>query len=893
MTVTEMNKINRALLHCANAAIASLRRLARRREGNVAMIVGLFAIPLVIAGGMATDVGRAYLVKVRLGAALDAAALAVGSETNQTAAQMSTDLQNYFTANYPSTALGNNVTVTPVPSNADLSATTVNYQAQATVPMLFMPLIGINDITVSVTAQTKKTTGLEVAIVLDNTGSMLCGPNDGAPNYSNATCGNGVVASDTTCTNANNTSRICTLINAATQFVNTLTSAINSAQQLYIAVVPYVTTVNVGSALCSGATTCTNIKTDAPSGDFADLRGNIMPVIPIIGTTTSGSTTISSVSMGTPNGTVSGTAAIQAGMYIYGHGIPTGATVSSVSSSSIVISSAASLTFTGNSLAVGPLPNSVCSTCSNTTSPGYTDPTTYQATATLSKTSTTVNLATGTTTNNIVAGMAVSGTGIASGTTVATVVSASQITLSADPSANETTAVTLTFSLAGNTTSSSTTVSNLKGSTTSLNSIVVGMTVTGTGIPSNTYIASTTGSPPTSLTLSAAATSTNSGDALTFTNLGATTTTGSTSVTGVYFNALPSVGNVIVGNGIPVNTTITAVTGTSAQFAAGTGQLTISNAAATPSNFSSATGTCCNTALAEFTPLTYDSTYNSASPAGSSTSQNWGGCVTEATSSDENSSGTGVLNASVSDPDYTEPSGGWPSWYPYWWPNDSTNSWGSNSVQAQDTATETQGDVVSDWLQLYGPNQGCPAPMLALTDGTTSAGQTQILNTISSMWPRDAGGTQVHIGMIWGWRVLSPNGPFAANNGHPLSYSTASSTSWKKVVVLMTDGTEEWPSTDNMTGLGQIADGKIDTTSSTSTAETNLGTRLANVCSNMAASGNFVIYTIGLGSDGASNTDLQNCPGNTGGFFEAATTSNLQTVFNDIAQSLIALRLSQ
>ena len=108
----------------------------------------------------------------------------------------------------------------------------------------------------------------------------------------------------------------------------------------------------------------------------------------------------------------------------------------------------------------------------------------------------------------------------------------------------------------------------------------------------------------------------------------------------------------------------------------------------------------------------------------------------------------------------------------------------------------------------------------------------------------------------------------------------------------MTDGTEEWPSADNMTGLGQIADGKIGTTSDT-TAVTNLGTRLADVCSNMAASGNFIIYTIGLGTDGASNTDLQNCPGNTGGYFEAATTSNLQTVFQDIAKSLLALRLTQ
>jgi Flp pilus assembly protein TadG len=93
MTQIRMKKAIQLLGHCANAATASLRRLARRREGNVAMIVGLFAIPLVIAGGIATDVGRAYLVKVRLGPALDAAALAVGSETNQTAAQMSTDLQ--------------------------------------------------------------------------------------------------------------------------------------------------------------------------------------------------------------------------------------------------------------------------------------------------------------------------------------------------------------------------------------------------------------------------------------------------------------------------------------------------------------------------------------------------------------------------------------------------------------------------------------------------------------------------------------------------------------------------------------------------------------------------------------------------------------------------------
>ena len=868
------------MLHSITAVIANLRRLIKRREGLVAIIFALCAIPIFIAAGMAVDIGRAYAVKVRLGAALDAAALAVGSQSNQTAAQLATDLQNYFTANYPGTALGGaTATVSPVPSTASLSASTVNYQAQATVPMTLMRIVGINSITVTATAQTQKTTGLEIAVVLDNTGSMLCGPNDGAPSYSNSTCATGVVASDTTCTNASNGSRICTLIKAATQFVNTLTAAISSAQQLYISVIPYVTTVNVGNALCTGPTSCSGIATTG--GDFTDLRGNIMPVTPIIGTTTSGSTTISSVSMLTSGGSVSGTAAIQQGMYIYGHGIPSGATVSGVSSSSITISSNASLTFTGNSLAVGP--NS-----GNTSTP-YTDPTTFTTTGTWTTTSKTVTVAS---TSGVAVGMVVTSTSSGIPTATATTVSsftATTVTLSATPTTAQTTKP-LTFSLAGSTTSGSTTISSLKGTTASLNSIVVGMAISGSsGIPANAYVTSTTGSPPASLTISAAATATKTGDILTFTNLGATTTTGQSSITNVSFSTAPTVGQVIIGNGIPANTTITAVSGS---FTTNSGALTISNAATTPSNFSSATGTCCNTTLVAFTPLTYDSAYETASPAGSSTTQNWGGCVVEPTSSAENSSGTGVVNASVTDPDYSEPSGGWPNWYPLWWANDSGNNWVTHGVKAQSTATETQGATATDWLTLYGPNQGCPVPMIPLTDATTSAGQTTILNTISSMWPRDAGGTQVHIGMIWGWRALSSNGPFAANNGHPLSYSNASSTGWKKVVVLMTDGTEEWPAADNMTGVGQIADGKIGTTS-TGTAVTNLGTRLADVCSNMAASGNFIIYTIGLGTDGASNTDLQNCPGSTGGYFEAATTSNLQTVFQDIAKSLLALRLTQ
>jgi Flp pilus assembly protein TadG len=688
------------MLRVVLMAAAAARRLVAQREGSIAIIFGLCAIPAAVAAGMAIDVGRAYAVKVRLGAALDAAALAVGSQVNQTQAQLTTALQNYFTANYPSTALGTNVTVAPVPANADLTASVVNFRAQATVPMTFMQLVGIDNITVAATAQTKKTAGLEVAIVLDNTGSMLCGPNDGAPNYTDAACSVGVVPGDTTCSNSSNQSRICTLINAATQFINTLTSAITSSQQLYVSVVPYVTTVNVGSSFCTGASSCSHITSDACSGDFTDQRGNIIAVA--------------------------------------------------------VAAAASTTTRTGKTNSSNKITN---------ISPSTT---------------------------GISAGMSVTGTGILANTTVSTVDSSTQITISGMASSSNT-GVTLTFGPAGRTTSGSNIITNIGSPLT----LAVGMVVTGVGIPANTAIKS-----------------------------------------------VDSATQIHICNNATAN---------------GTPTLSLS------------------------TPIIYDTTH-------SATTQNWMGCIVEPTSSDENSGVAGVINSAVVDPDYSEPAS-WPNWYPFWWPSGSGNSW--PTIRAQSNASEIQGKVITDWGGFPGPNQGCPVPILPLTDVTAAAGKTQVLNSVSSMWPRDAGGTQVHTGMIWGWRVLSPNGPFAANNGHPLSYANASNTGWKKVVVLMTDGTEEWPSSTHLTGLGFLSDGKIGTTSSTATAQSQLSTRLTNVCNNMAARG-FVIYTIGLGSDGASNTQLQNCATTSnGGFFEAATPNNLQTVFNDVARSLIALRLTQ
>ena len=145
-----------------------LRAFASARDGNIAMIYALTLIPIIAATGSAIDLSRGMVVKMRLGESLDAAALAVGGTLGLTQAQMLTKAQQYFNANYPSTTLG---TVSGLSVVASGQVVTVS--ATASVPTVFMGLFGINTLTVSAQSEvTKDSHGLEVALVLDNTGSM-------------------------------------------------------------------------------------------------------------------------------------------------------------------------------------------------------------------------------------------------------------------------------------------------------------------------------------------------------------------------------------------------------------------------------------------------------------------------------------------------------------------------------------------------------------------------------------------------------------------------------------------------------------------------------------------------------------------------------------------------
>ena len=90
-------------------------------------------------------------------------------------------------------------------------------------------------------------------------------------------CGDGGTAN---CSAGTPPSNITTLISNANTMINSLFSSTADLTKLKIALIPYVTTVNVGGQLCTGPSTCTRISQNSCSGDFNDYNGNMiaMPV---------------------------------------------------------------------------------------------------------------------------------------------------------------------------------------------------------------------------------------------------------------------------------------------------------------------------------------------------------------------------------------------------------------------------------------------------------------------------------------------------------------------------------------------------------------------------------------------------------------------------------------
>lgn len=136
-------------------------------RGQVLLTVAL-ALPVLLGmAGMAVDMGRLYVAKARLQAAVDAAALAgsrrLMDDPDLERGLVADAVAEYLHRNYPEAYL--------VDLSRGQEARSIHITARAEVPLTFMAALGFDSRTVEASASAGFD-NLEIALVIDNTGSM-------------------------------------------------------------------------------------------------------------------------------------------------------------------------------------------------------------------------------------------------------------------------------------------------------------------------------------------------------------------------------------------------------------------------------------------------------------------------------------------------------------------------------------------------------------------------------------------------------------------------------------------------------------------------------------------------------------------------------------------------
>jgi Flp pilus assembly protein TadG len=214
-----MDQVGNRMVVAALRFLAMVGELQRNRQGNVAIIFALAMMPIMAAAGIGVDLSRAYVVRAHLTQALDAAGLAVAGSPGASEEYLATLAQDFFNANYPTSEIG-------VPGELSLSVgeDVVTLSAAATLPTALLGIFGIHEMDVASEIEvTRETKGLEVVMVLDNTGSMGSG------------------------------GKIDALKTAAESMVNVLFGEDPSPDKLHIGLVPFAHGVNVGTGFSTNA----------------------------------------------------------------------------------------------------------------------------------------------------------------------------------------------------------------------------------------------------------------------------------------------------------------------------------------------------------------------------------------------------------------------------------------------------------------------------------------------------------------------------------------------------------------------------------------------------------------------------------------------------------------
>lgn len=195
-----------------------IRHLIHEQCGSAIPIIGISLFAIMSAIGVSIDMSRAQLVQSRMSSALDNAGLAAAATISTN--NINSEANKYFNGNFPASYMGTTVGTLVVTPNADNSV--LSLSITGSVPTVFMQIFGINSIAISANSEvTRASKGLEVVLVMDTTGSMT--------------------------QSAGSVSKITAAKNAAISLVNILYGSNETIPNLWIGLVPFSQTVNIGT----------------------------------------------------------------------------------------------------------------------------------------------------------------------------------------------------------------------------------------------------------------------------------------------------------------------------------------------------------------------------------------------------------------------------------------------------------------------------------------------------------------------------------------------------------------------------------------------------------------------------------------------------------------------
>ena len=222
----------------------------RDRRGVAAVFLAVALVPLLGATGLAVDSALGYLLKTRMSKSLDAAGLAAGRVALEDNAE---DVaRQYFDANF---GASDEIDVTDFDFELDASLHFVTLSAEATRPTYFMRVFGHETMTVAArTVIERETNGMELALVMDNTGSLW--------------------ASDTR-TDLSGTP-FEAIQTAAFDLIDIIFGDEDEIDNVWVSLVPYVASVNVGNWRTGWLTATDQAITNPSVFSTAGWKGCVM-----------------------------------------------------------------------------------------------------------------------------------------------------------------------------------------------------------------------------------------------------------------------------------------------------------------------------------------------------------------------------------------------------------------------------------------------------------------------------------------------------------------------------------------------------------------------------------------------------------------------------------------